>query len=234
METSHFAQSTRSAAPEATRTNNATVAMAPKKVLSEKEKAKPKFLRTGPQAPGAAHLRASTTIDYAPDICKDYKETGFCGYGDSCKFMHDRGDYKAGWQIERDYQAQLVLDRAAAMVAKKAEEDEDANPVDIELRKQLDTLPWACLKCRQPFTRPVKTLCGHYFCEACALAHYRTSTKCQACGEQTQGIFDTAKKLAAMIKKRDELGLSDPDKDKDKEGDDDAAGDTAASRGTIS
>jgi hypothetical protein len=26
--------------------------------------------------------------------CKDYKETGRCGYGDSCKFMHDRGDYK--------------------------------------------------------------------------------------------------------------------------------------------
>ncbi len=29
---------------------------------------------------------------------------GFCGYGDSCKFMHDRGDYKAGWQIEKEYQ----------------------------------------------------------------------------------------------------------------------------------
>ena len=40
--------------------------------------------------------------DYAPDICKDYKETGFCGFGDSCKFMHDRGDYKFGWQLERE------------------------------------------------------------------------------------------------------------------------------------
>lgn len=28
-----------------------------------------------------------------PDICKDYKETGFCGFGDSCKFLHDRSDY---------------------------------------------------------------------------------------------------------------------------------------------
>ncbi|CAM0945954.1 unnamed protein product [Alopecurus aequalis] len=40
----------------------------------------------------SAHIRPSTRIDYQRDICKDYKETGYCGYGDSCKFMHDRGD----------------------------------------------------------------------------------------------------------------------------------------------
>ena len=40
-------------------------------------------------------------FDYQPDICKDYKETGYCGYGDSCKFIHDRGDYKSGWEIDR-------------------------------------------------------------------------------------------------------------------------------------
>ena len=32
---------------------------------------------------------------------QDYKETGFCGYGDACKFIHDRGDYKSGWELER-------------------------------------------------------------------------------------------------------------------------------------
>lgn len=30
-------------------------------------------------------LRATCRFDYQPDICKDYKETGFCGYGDNCK-----------------------------------------------------------------------------------------------------------------------------------------------------
>lgn len=26
-------------------------------------------------------LRATTRWDYQPDICKDYKETGYCGFG---------------------------------------------------------------------------------------------------------------------------------------------------------
>jgi hypothetical protein len=47
------------------------------------------------------YMRASVRMDYQPDICKDYKETGFCSYGDTCKFLHDRGDYKSGWQLER-------------------------------------------------------------------------------------------------------------------------------------
>ncbi|KAK2970001.1 hypothetical protein RJ640_008341 [Escallonia rubra] len=29
-------------------------------------------------------------VDYQPDICKDYKRAGHCGYGLSCKFLHDR------------------------------------------------------------------------------------------------------------------------------------------------
>ena len=52
-----------------------------------------------------ANLRATVRWDYQPDICKDYKETGFCGFGDSCKFMHDRSDYKHGWQLEREVEA---------------------------------------------------------------------------------------------------------------------------------
>ena len=47
------------------------------------------------------HARMSVRFDYQPDICKDYKETGFCGYGDACKFVHDRSDYKSGWEMER-------------------------------------------------------------------------------------------------------------------------------------
>jgi len=45
-------------------------------------------------------------FDYKPDICKDYKETGWCGFGDSCKFIHDRGDYKSGYELEREWDDQ--------------------------------------------------------------------------------------------------------------------------------
>lgn len=38
------------------------------------------LVRRGPiRAP--ANLRATVRWDYQPDICKDYKETGFCGFG---------------------------------------------------------------------------------------------------------------------------------------------------------
>ncbi|KRX51198.1 V-type proton ATPase 21 kDa proteolipid subunit [Trichinella murrelli] len=49
-------------------------------------------------------VRRSVRWDYRPDICKDYKETGFCGFGDSCIFLHDRSDYKHGWELERDWE----------------------------------------------------------------------------------------------------------------------------------
>lgn len=49
----------------------------------------------------SSHIRTTVRFDYQPDICKDYKETGFCGYGDSCKFVHDRSDYKSGWELEK-------------------------------------------------------------------------------------------------------------------------------------
>ncbi|CAJ2659729.1 unnamed protein product [Trifolium pratense] len=52
----------------------------------------------------SAHIRVSSKFDYQPDICKDYEETGYCGYGDSCKFMHDRGDYKSGWQMDKEWE----------------------------------------------------------------------------------------------------------------------------------
>jgi RING finger protein 113A len=55
------------------------------------------------------YVRMTALMDYNPSICKDYKETGFCSYGDSCKFMHDRGDYKQSWELDRVRRARLVF-----------------------------------------------------------------------------------------------------------------------------
>lgn len=47
------------------------------------------------------NIRTVTVMDYAPDVCKDYKQTGFCGFGDNCKFLHSREDYKQSWSTLR-------------------------------------------------------------------------------------------------------------------------------------
>ncbi|WVN84896.1 pre-mRNA-splicing factor CWC24 [Cryptococcus depauperatus CBS 7841] len=139
-----------------------------------------KKLKTGP-IKATSHVRTITLMDYQPDVCKDYKETGFCGYGDSCKFLHDRGDYLAGWQ----------LDKLAP------EEQGQVQEVDEE-----EDVPFACLICRKPFTQPVITKCGHYFCMLCAAKRFQKSPKCYACGAPTSGIFNTADKILAKMEAR--------------------------------
>lgn len=45
------------------------------------------MVRKGPiRAP--SNLRATVRWDYQPDICKDYKETGFCGFGGAPYFNY--------------------------------------------------------------------------------------------------------------------------------------------------
>lgn len=138
------------------------------------------LVRKGPiRAP--ANLRSTVRWDYQPDICKDYKETGFCGFGDSCKFLHDRSDYKFGWQLEVESNQQCDSD------------DDDPSKYEIKDNDDDDEfLPFKCLICRGSYVNPVMTKCKHYFCEKCALMHYKKSTKCFVCEKQTGGFFDPA------------------------------------------
>ncbi|KAM1406113.1 hypothetical protein ACFXTH_000813 [Malus domestica] len=139
----------------------------------------------------SAHIRTSTRFDYQPDICKDYKETGYCGYGDSCKFMHDRGDYKSGWQMEKEWdEAEKARKRKLAM----GEDDVDETEEDDDDEDD-GGLPFACFICRQPFVDPVVTKCNHYFCEHCALKHHSKNKICFVCDKPTLGIFNTAHEI---------------------------------------
>ncbi|KAJ1998042.1 RNA-splicing factor [Coemansia thaxteri] len=146
------------------------------------------------------NVRSTSVFDYQPNLCKDYKETGYCGYGDSCIFLHDRSNTKTGWQLEKEFEeAQHGVKRGNRRlwpVDSDSEEDGD------KCRKKKDSseeLPFACLICRNPFTKPVVTKCKHYFCEACALAQYRKTPKCFACGAATAGTFKQAKDILAAI-----------------------------------
>uniref|UniRef100_A0AAV1UTQ7 Pre-mRNA-splicing factor CWC24 n=1 Tax=Peronospora matthiolae TaxID=2874970 RepID=A0AAV1UTQ7_9STRA len=157
---------------------------------------------TGTQGPIRAQTwaRAISRFDYQPDICKDYKETGFCGYGDSCKFLHDRGDYKSGWKIEQEYAEKEKKRQKRLQEGRDADEESDEE--DKSGNKKGDEEQFACTICRGPFRNALETICGHFFCEACALKHFKKSSRCYNCKKQTNGIFNVAEKLRA--KEREE------------------------------
>lgn len=112
-----------------------------------------------------------------------------------------REDYKAGWQIERDWNEEMKQKRLKAeaamkkMFAGEEEEEDEGNP------QPCDDLPFACFICRERFEDPVETRCGHFFCETCALQRMKKSSRCAVCNEPTHGIFNTATKIRDAIRR---------------------------------
>ena len=161
------------------------------------------FSRNAPRSKFlAGPLRATTFVrttarfDYQPDVCKDYRDTGFCGFGDTCIYLHDRGDTKSGWEMEREYEdtKKRELDKRSKEMEMfmysmmnngggggdggggKGEKTTD--PFDGNNDNDIvdDGVPFACHICRKSFTNPIITSCGHYFDEGCLLAHLRGSS----------------------------------------------------------
>ena len=126
--------------------------------------------------------------------------------------MHDRGDYKSGWQLEKEWDAEQLRKKrkvelslagfgdeehtAAAPTEAGDEEEEDENKYAVPEEEEI---PFACFICREPYKEPVVTLCKHYFCNACALANNKKSKKCAACGKQTFGVFNKAEKILKRV-----------------------------------
>jgi len=159
------------------------------------------------------NMRMITLVDFAPDVCKDYKQTGFCGFGDSCKFLHAREDYKQGWQLDKEWEKagkskaplkSTVVGSANRGITENAADDSDND----EEAKELEKIPFACIICKEPYKSPVVTKCGHYFCEACALKRHKSKggKQCANCGADTGGTFNVAKNLRKLLdKKRDRI-----------------------------
>ena len=112
----------------------------------------------------------------------------------------------AGWQ----------LDKLADTPQKRTEDVEDSGSDE--------DVPFACLICRKPFTNPVVTRCGHYFCSDCAIKRFGKTPKCLACGAQTGGIFNRADKILEKMNekksnKTGEGGEGMDDEGQDRDGD---------------
>jgi len=83
--------------------------------------------------------------------------------------MHDRGDYKSGWQMEKEWEEKEKARKRAMAMGGGDDGEGDGGDDDDDDEDDENTLPFACFLCRRPFEDPVVTKCKHYFCEHCAL-----------------------------------------------------------------
>jgi len=172
------------------------------------------FIQKDPDAPKRAvgpqkastNVRTVTFFDFKPDVCKDYKQTGFCGYGDACIYLHSREDVKQGWQLDREWEigTKGKKNMAGTVVASANRDVKAENPDDAEDEAFLEKIPFKCIICKDSYREPVVTRCGHYFCEPCALRRYRKDPTCAACGAGTNGVFNSAKRLKKLLERKRE------------------------------
>ena len=125
---------------------------------------------------------------------------------DSCIFLHDRGDYKQGWQLDREWENVTKGKKLAGTVVSSANRSK-ADEADEDDEALLESIPFACIICKEDYKNPIVTKCGHYFCESCALGRYRRDPSCAACGAGTNGVFNNAKKLKKLLERKREREL---------------------------
>ena len=130
------------------------------------------------QAP--SHLRATCRFDYSYGLCKDWKVSGYCGYGDSCIFVHDRSELKTGWELEKEWEKDQEEKRKKAL-----ELSEKKNEEETEEKEEKEK---GCEKCGKE--KEVSTLCKHFFCYKCSMELLGKSMKCYVCGKDTKGIVN--------------------------------------------
>ncbi|KAF4980274.1 hypothetical protein FZEAL_3686 [Fusarium zealandicum] len=172
------------------------------------------FIQKNPDAPNRAkgpvkastNVRTVTVMDFKPDICKDYKQTGHCGFGDACVFLHDRSDVKQGWQLDREWEnvTKGKKNLGGTVVASANRNQKEELGEDEAEIAMLEKIPFACIICKESYREPIVTRCGHYFCEPCALKRYRKDPTCASCGTGTNGVFNSAKRLKKLLEKKKE------------------------------
>jgi hypothetical protein len=131
----------------------------------------------GPQKssskPPSNNQKYAVRFDYKADRCKDFTDTGYCGFGDSCVFLHDRSEYKTSWELDAEFEAQ----QASKPEATKESVDYDK----------------ICLICKKDEMIQPKMLpeCRHQFCAECISNRLRLKLKCPNCKKSVIGTLKT-------------------------------------------
>ena len=164
-----------------------------KKQLGESLRAKPKEINNQTQ------IKRTTTIDYQPDLCKDYYETGYCGYGDNCRFIHDRSITKTSLQLDKEYDEKLK--REASKKAEELYEECKKEQKEEEMKKNMNEemeLKKKCIQCKKEFNdnnTPMTMKCNHWICRNCCIG----CKNCIRCGNSTGGVFKAVKKWKDLL-----------------------------------
>ena len=53
---------------------------------------------TGPSR-GNNNVKNTCRFDFDKSLCKDWHDSGYCVFGNSCLYLHDRSNYKTGWEL---------------------------------------------------------------------------------------------------------------------------------------
>ena len=172
-------------------------------------------------------FKVNSLFDYAPGICKDFKETGYCGFGETCIFVHDRGDYKLGWELERDWQKMQKIKQKKKLekMKKKIENGENVNLSSIssssscnsDCESNNEKISSICKICNKEMENPVSVNCGHIFCEKCIIGQFKDNRKkCIICNQILNGIFNNANKIIEHIKNLKNKKENNENKNKNK------------------
>lgn len=154
---------------------------------------KPKLVGSSKQIKQASNLKTTILMDYQPDICKDFKQTGYCGYGDNCKFLHSRDDFKTGWKLNKDWEE---FNKSNYKEGKTTHSD-----FKKKIDETIKDIPFKCVLCHNDYKKPVVTTCQHYFCNKCFFQRIKDTgnKKCIICGHDTKGSAKVATELQKIL-----------------------------------